>query len=105
LQLGYRGNIDPNQHTSKINAPQENKKQNKFDPCTLYLYIYIPRPAGGYKFLPAGQASEIIGASEIFAVSAKNWRFVCLGESLAGQLPFFGSVGNHQDDTQKMSWL
>jgi hypothetical protein len=79
-----------------------NKTNSTHAPC---IYIYIPRPAGGYKFLPAGQASEIIGASEIFAVSAKNWRFVCLGESLAGQLPFFGSVGNHQDDTQKMSWL
>ena len=69
------------------------------------MYVYIPRPAGGYKFLPAGQASEIFEASEIFAVSAKNLRFVCLGKSWPGQLPIFGSVGNDQDDTKKKSWL
>ena len=48
----------------------------------------IPRPAGWVKFLPPAQAKEIIVASIISAVSAKNFRFNCLAVFLPGQLPF-----------------
>jgi len=46
------------------------------------------RPPGWVKFLPPAQAKEIILASEISAVSAKNFRFNCLAGFLQGQLPF-----------------
>ena len=54
----------------------------------IYLYTYIPRPAGWVKFLPPPQAKRNIVASEISAVSAKNFRFNCLAGFLQGQLPF-----------------
>jgi len=55
------------------------------------MYVYIPRPAGWAKFLPPAQAKEIIVASVISAVSAKDFRFnclACLAVFLPGQLPF-----------------
>ena len=55
----------------------------------LYTYMYnIYLPAGWVKFLLPAQAKEIIAASIISAVSAKNFRFNCFVVFLPGQLPF-----------------
>jgi len=54
----------------------------------MYVCPYTYRPAGWVKFLPPAQAKEIIVASVISAVSAKNFRFNCSAEFLPRQLPF-----------------
>ena len=55
---------------------------------TINIYIYIPRPAPGTKFLVSLQAQVIIGVSKKNGRSGKNLSFTYVAETSPRQLQF-----------------